>query len=524
MNRFIQLIAMLLILGSASAQKDLYDLQHLVEIRLTFEETNWHEALDSLKERGRDERLVADVTVDGKSYPDAGVRYKGNSSYFNVRNAGGRKLPFNIKVDFVNKKARLPGGFVTLKLSNVFRDPSFMREVLSYEIARRYMPAPHANFAKVFVNDEYLGLYNLSESVDDDFLKEYYGDDDGVFFKCDPNWHASSPSSCQRGNNASLQYLGQDSVCYYSLYELKSKEERGGWAELLTLTQAINKQAEGLDQMMNMNEVLWMLAFNNVLVNLDSYLGRLCHNYYLYRDEANIWHPIVWDMNLSFGGFRYTGLGAPLSNEGMQDMSLFLHHKEGNMDRPLVVQLLNNNHFRKIYLAQVKTIVNENFSNGWYKEKAAEIRALIDDEVANDPNKLYSIEMYNRNFDETVQIDNSSIIGITELMDARAEKILSHPLMQKDQAEITEVKHQVIGEDANITAQVKGADAVWLYHRTDPEAPWLRQPMAANEGEAWMAQIPLSEEVQYYVVAENKYIATLSPTHAAREFYEIKAK
>ena len=59
------------------------------------------------------------------------------------------------------------------------------------------------------------------------------------------------------------------------------------------------------------------------------------------------------------------------------------------MQRPLLVQLLKDNHFRKIYLAQIKTIVEENFSNGWYKEKAAEIQALIGDEVAADPNRLY---------------------------------------------------------------------------------------------------------------------------------------
>jgi len=522
MNRFILLLGLLCWLGSSSAQKDLYDLQHIVEVRLKFAESDWHEALDSLKERGRDERLVAEVVVDGERYPESGVRYKGNSSYFNVRNAGGRKLPFNIKVDFVNKDARLPGGFVTLKLSNVFRDPSFMREVLSYEIARKYMPAPHANYAKVYVNDEYLGLYNLSESVDDDFLKEYYGDDNGVFFKCDPNWHVNSPNSCKPGNNASLEYLGRDSVCYYSLYELKSK--KGGWAELMALTEVINKYPDRLEKMMNIDEALWMLAFDNVLVNLDSYLGRLCHNYYLYQDESNIWHPVLWDMNLSFGGFRYTGLCAPLSNEGMQDMSLFLHYKEDNMKRPLVVQLLKNDHFRKIYLAQVKTIVEENFSNGWYKEKAAEIRDMISEEVTKDPNRLYSLEQFDKNFDETVQIDNSSIIGLTELMDQRTTNIMNHPLMQKEQASIAGVEHQVLGEDVMVTAQVEGADAVWLYHRKDAEKPWQRQPMAANDGNAWSAQIPLSDDVQYYVVAENKYIATLSPAHAAKEFYEIKAK
>ena len=77
--------------------------------------------------------------------------------------------------------------------------------------------------------------------------------------------------------------------------------------------------------------------------------------------------------------------------------------------------------------------------------------------------------------------------------------------------------------DVILAANSKSA-AVWLYHRRNPDSPWQRQPMAANEDNAWMAQIPLSEDVQYYVVAENKYIAALSPARAANEFYEIKAK
>lgn len=522
MNRILIICSLVGCLSfSAQAQEKLYSLEHIAEVRITFTEPNWHELLDSLKERGQDERLIADVVLDGKKYPNSGIRYKGNSSYFNVRNAGGRKLPFNIKVNFQEKEARLPGGYETLKLSNVFRDPSFIREVLAYDIARKYVPAPRANYARVYINKEYIGLYNLSESVDEDFLKDHFGDKKGVFFKCDPNWQQSSPGNCKVGNNASLEYLSKDSVCYFPYYEIKSDY---GWAELIQLISNINNKPDQLEKVMNINETLWMLAYNNVLVNLDSYMGRLCHNYYLYQDEYKIWHPVLWDMNLCFGGFRYTGVGAPLSNEGMQDMSLFLHFNDNNTKRPLVLKLLGVSHYRKIYLAHVRTIVEENFSNGWYKERAAEIRALISEDVDKDPNRLYSLEEYEKNLHETVQIDNSSIIGITELMDQRSQNILAHPLMQKTPPNIGEVKHQVMGEAAIITAAATDADEVWLYFRPSKFAPWQRQPMAANENDHWAAEITLSEEVQYYVVAENKYIAALSPARAAKEFYQVKAK
>lgn len=505
----------------AGAQTDLYDMKHIVDIRIRFTEPNWHDLLDSLKEKGDDERLVAHVKVDGKNYPNSGIRYKGNSSYFNVRNAGGKKLPFNIKVDFVEKGARLPGGYVTLKLSNVFRDPSFLREVLSYEIAGKYMPAPRANFAKVYVNDDYLGLYNLSESVDDDFLDAYYGEHKGAFFKCDPSWHETNSGKCQVGHNSSLEYLGKDTVCYYPYYEIKSKH---GWAALQEFTRVLNQEPQRLDEVLDVNQALWMLAFNNVMVNLDSYAGRLCHNYYFYQDKHKIWHPIIWDLNLSMGGFRYPDAGVPMTNEAMQDMSLFLHFKADNTERPLIVKLLGIDRYRKIYLAHVRTLVEENFANGWYKTRAAEIQKLIAPLVANDPNRLYDLDTYRKNFTETVRIENSSVIGITELMDKRAANILQHPILLKAPPKIASVKHQVAADNAAFTVQATEADAVHVYYQAQPLAPWQRLPLTAATPGEWTGKVALSPGMRYYIVAENRYIAALSPARAGKEYYEIKAK
>ena len=121
--------------------QDFYDIPHITEIRITFSEPDWDTILDSLKQTNAEEdRLIASVKVDGIQYDSVGVRYKGNSSYFNVRNAKKSKLPFNIKSNHIRKKQTFKDGFKTLKLSNVFRDPSFLREVISYEIGRNYMP------------------------------------------------------------------------------------------------------------------------------------------------------------------------------------------------------------------------------------------------------------------------------------------------------------------------------------------------------------------------------------------------
>lgn len=523
MNRIFLLVLGFLSLTPLCAQ-ELYDINTIQEVRIFFEEQDWDAKLDSFKQVGENERLVADVTINGTLYKDAGVRYKGNSSYFNTRKSGASKLPFNIKVDYKNKKQELPGGYETMKLSNVFRDPSFIREILAYEIAGQYMNAPKANFCKVYVNGKYLGLYHNSESVDDKFLDDNFGSDKGTFFKCDPNWSAREFSHCPVSDKASLMYLGHDSLCYLRLYEIKSKH---GWSDLMDLAKILNKTPEKIETILDVNEALWMLAFNNVLVNLDSYSGRLCHNYYLYQDKTGVFHPIIWDMNLCLGGFRYTGLGSPLSNEKLQTLSPFVHYKQKNQKRPLITNLLSNGLYRKMYVAHVKTLLEENFSNGRYLIRAKEIQDMVDTEVQGDSNKLYTYDDFVANLDKSTKAGKSTIIGIRELMEKRSEYLTNHPLLQKEDPVISEVEHIDYETSLAVQARVEKAEKVWLFYRYEDEGRYMRLEMFDDSGHndelegdgLWGATLERKKGTQYYIVAEGEHSATLSPRRASKEVH-----
>lgn len=528
MRKLIFLSLGFLLFTNSGWGQDIYELNSILEIRLTFAEEEWDGYLDSIKQRGYDERLIGDAVINGKAYPRTGVRYKGNSSYYNVRKSGSSKLPFNLKVDFENKDQELPGGFTTLKLSNVFRDPSFLREVLAYEIAGKYMPAPRANYAKVYVNEKYLGLYNCTESVDDLFLKKFFGEKKGALIKCDPNWNERTTPGCPEGDKASLMYLGEDSICYFNLYELK---DNASWKDVIDLTRALKNKPGQMENILDIDQTLWMLAYNNVLVNLDSYTGRLCHNYYLYKDTTGVYHPVLWDMNLSFGGFRYTGIGAPLSNEKMQTMSPFIHYSEKNPKRPLITNLLNIDLYRKIYVAHMQTIVNDFFVDGTFLKRAEEIQNDIAELVKNDENRLYEFEDFRKNLTETVKIDKSMIIGLAELMDARAAYLTNHPLFKKEAPLIEKVKHKASNEEVTITASISGTQKTWLYHRKETYGNFQRIEMyddgthgdqVADDG-IWSTSIAIGEGLQYYLVAEGEKTAALSPERASYEFYEIQS-
>ena len=80
--------------------------------------------------------VPATVVVDGATYKDVGVHFRGASSFRMVPD--GVKRSLNLTFDFVNQQQRLRG-YRTLNLLNGNGDPTLMRAVLYGEIARHYI-------------------------------------------------------------------------------------------------------------------------------------------------------------------------------------------------------------------------------------------------------------------------------------------------------------------------------------------------------------------------------------------------
>ncbi|GAB5551283.1 MAG: hypothetical protein Sapg2KO_08740 [Saprospiraceae bacterium] len=511
-------------MGGLTAQ-DVYDNQVIHTVKIQFSDTDWGAKLEANKADGESERILADVLVDDIPYKQAGVRYKGNSSYNFILQTDSKKLPFNIKLNYVDGKQRLPEGHKTLKLANGFRDPSFIREVLAYDIARDYMPASRSSFAKVYVNEEYLGLYTLVESVDNALLDSYFGEHKGVLVKCDPNYRYETPATCPEGDRSSLEYLGKDSLCYMGYYEMKSDH---GWTDLINLIDVLNNDFENLEKVLDVDQTLWMLAFNNYVVNLDSYMGAFCHNYYLYQDTAGVFHPILWDLNLAFGGFRLPSLSKQMDNQELKYTSMFMHFKDNNEKRPLLTRLLKKDLYKKVYLAHVKTLLEDQGLDSLLYKRAHELQAIVGPEVTKDTNKFYSDKMFENSLYETQLASEERIIGIFDLMDDRNQYLNNHIVLKREAPEVATVDHEKDGNQLKVMASVKNAQKTWLCYRTNDVSTFKRVMLNAQDSDEaedglvkWSAQIDYQPGLQYYIIAEGQYNASLSPRKAAFEFYKV---
>jgi len=163
------ILSIFLSLTTIANTQDFYDLNTVQTIEITFAESNWDALLDAQKSGDENYIMAQSISINGEVFDSIGVKYKGNSTY----RANQTKNPFHIELD--TYKDHKYEAYTDIKLSNVAKDPSFVREVLSYQVLRQYMDAPLSNYANVYVNGDLIGLYSNSEAVSKKFVKSRFG-------------------------------------------------------------------------------------------------------------------------------------------------------------------------------------------------------------------------------------------------------------------------------------------------------------------------------------------------------------
>ncbi len=512
-------IAALLLIGfiTLSAQ-DFYDINTINTIEITFTESNWDQILDNLYAAGNEERLVGSAVINGVAFDSVGVRYKGNSSYSpqNIKN------PLNIKLDQVIDDQTYEG-YGTLKLANGFKDPTFIRETLGYEIAAKYGPASKANYINVYVNNELIGLYTSVQSVDKHFCRSFFAEDEGTLIKGNP---VGGPG----GSAANICYLGSDSTAYYTSYELKSDF---GWQDLVDLCYTLNLNTSNIEDILDVDRVLWFLAFHNTLVSNDSPI-MAPHNFYLYMDDNDQFNYIYWDLNMTFGTFSGGPGSPPMSVTQLQHFDPFYNINNDNY--PIVSKLLSVPEYQKIYIAHMKTILEENFANGWYETRALELQNIIDASVQADQNKFYTYDDFINNIHNSIFGSGPSFtIGITELMEERVNFLNNHSSFNVIEPDIIDISSSPDIIEPNsvawVTVETENTNSLKIGIRQNEQDVFQKLEMyddgnhndvLAGDGIFGIQLDTAYNDIQYYIYAENDDAVKFAPQRAEYEFYTLE--
>jgi hypothetical protein len=361
----------------SGGQAALYDPAVYRTIFIQFENTtDWEDELASFY--GTDVEVPATVIVDGATYKDVGVHFRGASSFRMVPEGAKRSL--NLTFDFVHTRQRLRG-YKTLNLLNGNGDPTMMRAVLYSDIARHYIPTPRSNFVRVVINGEDWGTYINSQQFNADFTREWYTSTAGARWK--------TPGS-PRGQ-AGMEYLGESLSSYRRLYEIKTKDAPKPWADLIRMFKVLNetpldKLEAALAPLLDIDGALKFLALEVALVNSDGYWAR-ASDYNLYQDPGGRFHVLPHDVNeaMDDGRFGFGGGGGASLDPlvGLNDSS-----------KPLRSRLLAVPALRAKYLGYVREIAQKWMDWRTLEPMVEQYRALIIEEMKVDARKLYSFEAF----------------------------------------------------------------------------------------------------------------------------------
>ena len=485
-------------------------------IEIFFSEVNWDDTLDLYYSNGNGQRLVADsIIIDGEVDQNVGIKYKGNSSY----NTNNGKNPMNIRLDYINNGQSIDG-YNVLKLSNGFKDPTFVREMLSYKIAQEFMPAPKATYANVSVNGVLVGLYVCVQSVDDDFTNENFYERKGPFFKAE-NTGINIPN-CSGPLRVWDHYL--DTLCYQRAYEMQSSND---WTKLSYFLDTVNNHFTHIENVLDIDRTLWMMAFENLLVCLDGPINSIPHNFYLFQDNNGRFSPIMWDMNQSFGTFT-NGLPTPVNNQDLQQLDIF--HGASNNLNIMNMKMFSIDQYKRMYVAHMKTIINDYFVNGEYISIISDLQQLIDSYVSTDPNLFFPYSAFSANVNSSI----GSNIGITELMDSRINHLQSLPEFSANPPIIDNLSSNPISvlphSSVSITSNISNADYAYLGYRFKFANKFEKVQMFddGNNGDGiagdgiYGATINVdARDIQYYIYAENSDAGIFSPQRAEHDFHQI---
>ena len=186
----------------------------------------------------------------------------------------------------------------------------------------------------------------------------------------------------------SLQYINDDISSYASIFDTAVFDSTDN--DYMRVIQAIKKLSDGedIENVVEISATLKYFAAHTVIVNLDSYVSNMCHNYYLYEKNGQL-TMLPWDFNLAFGGFQ-SGNASSIVNFPIDTPVSGVNLEE----RPLLAKLLEIPECMALYHAYLAQIVTGYFNSGLFEQTVDSLHSLISPYISADPSAFYTFEAY----------------------------------------------------------------------------------------------------------------------------------
>ncbi len=350
--------------AAAQSPDELFDPNVLQELRLTI---NSRDLRDLRTNYGNDTYFSADLQWRNIRVRNAGVRSRGGAS----RNG----IKLGLRVDF----NRYVGGqkFLGLKsivLKNLWQDGSMMHERLAMSFfARMGQPASRESFCRLYINNEFQGLYVIVESVDNNYLARTIGEDSGYLY------------SYQKQGPFYGEYLGEELDAYKLLFEAQNHEKEGNTKLYLPIhdwLRQVNEREDGVwrervEEYVDLQQFMTHVAIEVFLAENDGILGAEgMNNFYLYRFADSKRHRLLpWDKDNAFL---------------VVDYSIFQRADENVLFRRAFAFA----DLRELYFQVLESAARSAAEDGWLEAEVERLAEQITATVEQDTRKPFSTDAY----------------------------------------------------------------------------------------------------------------------------------
>ena len=241
--------------------------------------------------------LPCHISIDGmgeySDYSGTGrIRGRGNSSWIYYK-----KKPYKFKLDQKSKLLGLEKAKNWNLLSN-YRDVTDMMNVFAFETAR-YLGMPHSlhtRFVEVFLNGEYVGVYQLTEKVEIGTNRVNIDPTEGLLLSIDQD---DGPSLSPDATDNFWSEVYELPMCVKEPEDLPAEKLDSIKQDFAQLERAIKAQDYKLvDSLMDIPSFIGILQLHEFLYNVEIDAPR---SLYLYKDKGGKYtFGPAWDWDAAY--------------------------------------------------------------------------------------------------------------------------------------------------------------------------------------------------------------------------------
>ena len=473
--------------GYTESQKVL-DPYSISTVRITMDPSDYIKLINNTNSN---EYLLADMTFESpnillQSIEQVGIRLRGAAA------RGSRKKSFKISFRAFGHDDREFFSLRKLNLNSDFQDPHLMRAKTCTDLFRLMgVDAARVGYTKLYINDDYRGLFANYEDIDKTFLRTRFGGNDGNLYKCDG-------ASMQNGRGG---------------YQLTTNEEIRDYSDILEFIDVLNNTPdsnfkEEIEKVFDVDEMLMYTACNVLVGAWDDYWV-LAKNFYFYHDLlTDQFNYIPHDFDGSLGTYWYP------RNMDVADQNVY--NWSPNSGRPMVEKLLEVPAYRDRYTHYLMLLCMYAFSLETMEPEIDKTADVIRETLINDPYWNWDPSDFDKAFDQAISRGNVKY-GMKEYISLRRTSALEQLeqigpfIKQLNRLPLlpTETDPVIISQLVVDRENVSHVKLIYKVGNSTEEIEMLDNGSGSDEKAndfVYTAQIPAqanADQVLYYVEATN---------------------